>query len=284
MCTFVIEDTLDSEIERFLNEDISNGDITSDLFIDATSISNAEILSREPGILSGRSKITQIFNHFNIESNWLFQDGNSFSDNSQIVKLNGLSKSILLSERVSLNLLGHMSGIATSTNNAVKITKQISPHTNISATRKTLPGLRKYEKYSVIVGGGLPHRYDLNEMILIKDNHSKLINNLQKSISSVRNQIGSSKKIELEVDSLESAMKAINLDIDIILLDNMQPEDILKFMNKIKSISQKIPLTEASGGITMSNLQNYASTGVDIISMGALTHSSKSINFSLQII
>ena len=284
MCTFVIEDTLDSEIERFLNEDISNGDITSDLFIDATSISNAKILSREPGILSGRSEITQIFNHFNIESNWLFQDGNSFSDNSQIVKLNGLSKSILLSERVSLNLLGHMSGIATSTNNAVKITKQISPHTNISATRKTLPGLRKYEKYSVIVGGGLPHRYDLNEMILIKDNHSKLINNLQKSISSVRNQIDSSKKIELEVDSLESAMKAINLDIDIILLDNMQPEDILKFMNKIKSISQKIPLTEASGGITMSNLQNYASTGVDIISMGSLTHSSKSLDFSLQII
>ena len=284
MCTFVIEDTLDSEIERFLNEDISNGDITSDLFIDATSISNAEILSREPGILSGRSEISQIFNHFNIESNWLFQDGDSFSDNSQIVKLNGLSKSILLSERVSLNLLGHMSGIATSTNNAVKITKQISPHTNISATRKTLPGLRKYEKYSVIVGGGLPHRYDLNEMILIKDNHSKLINNLQKSISSVRTQIGSSKKIELEVDSLESAMKAIDLDIDIILLDNMQPEDILKFMNKIKSISQKIPLTEASGGITMSNLQNYASTGVDIISMGSLTHSSKSLDFSLQII
>ena len=284
MCTFVIEDTLDSEIERFLNEDISNGDITSDLFIDATSISNAEILSREPGILSGRSEITQIFNHFNIESSWLFQDGNSFSDNSQIVKLNGLSKSILLSERVSLNLLGHMSGIATSTNNAVKIMKQISPHTNISATRKTLPGLRKYEKYSVIVGGGLPHRYDLNEMILIKDNHSKLINNLQKSISSVRTQIGSSKKIELEVDSLESAMKAIDLDIDIILLDNMQPEDILKFMNKIKSISQKIPLTEASGGITMSNLQNYASTGVDIISMGSLTHSSKSLDFSLQII
>ena len=284
MCTFVIEDTLDSEIERFLNEDISNGDITSDLFIDATSISNAEILSREPGILSGRSEISQIFNHFNIESNWLFQDGDSFSDNSQIVKLNGLSKSILLSERVSLNLLGHMSGIATSTNNAVKITKQISPHTNISATRKTLPGLRKYEKYSVIVGGGLPHRYDLNEMILIKDNHSKLINNLQKSINSARNQIGSSKKIELEVDSLESAMKAIDLDIDIILLDNMQPEDILKFMNKIKSISQKIPLTEASGGITMSNLQNYASTGVDIISMGSLTHSSKSLDFSLQII
>ena len=283
MCTFVIEDTLDSEIERFLNEDISNGDITSDLFIDATSISNAEILSREPGILSGRSEISQIFNHFNIESNWLFQDGDSFSDNSQIVKLNGLSKSILLSERVSLNLLGHMSGIATSTNNAVKITKQISPHTNISATRKTLPGLRKYEKYSVIVGGGLPHRYDLNEMILIKDNHSKLINNLQKSISSVRTQIGSSKKIELEVDSLESAMKAINLDIDIILLDNMQPEDILKFMNKIKSLP-KPPLTEASGGITFSNLESYASTQVDIISMGTLTHSSKSIDFSLQII
>ncbi|NSL76506.1 MAG: carboxylating nicotinate-nucleotide diphosphorylase [Thaumarchaeota archaeon] len=274
---------MDSEIERFLNEDISNGDITSDLFIDATSISNAEILSREPGILSGRSEISQIFNHFNIESNWLFQDGDSFSDNSQIVKLNGLSKSILLSERVSLNLLGHMCGIATSTNNAVKITKQISQHTNISATRKTLPGLRKYEKYSVIVGGGLPHRYDLNEMILIKDNHSKLINNLQKSISSVRTQIGSSKKIELEVDSLESAMKAIDLDIDIILLDNMQPEDILKFMNKIKSLP-KPPLTEASGGITFSNLESYASTQVDIISMGTLTHSSKSIDFSLQII
>tara|TARA_B100000745_G_scaffold141934_1_gene92763 strand:- start:1097 stop:1459 length:363 start_codon:yes stop_codon:yes gene_type:complete len=120
-------------------------------------------------------------------------------------------------------------------------------------------------------------------MILIKDNHSKLINNLQKSISSVRTQIGSSKKIELEVDSLESAMKAIDLDIDIILLDNMQPEDILKFMNKIKSLP-KPPLTEASGGITFSNLESYASTQVDIISMGTLTHSSKSIDFSLQII
>ena len=283
MCTFVIEDTLDSEIERFLNEDISNGDITSDLFIDATSISNAEILSREPGILSGRSEITQIFNHFNIESNWLFQDGNSFSDNSQIVKLNGLSKSILLSERVSLNLLGHMSGIATSTNNAVKITKQISPHTNISATRKTLPGLRKYEKYSVIVGGGLPHRYDLNEMILIKDNHSKLINNLQKSISSVRNQIGSSKKIELEVDSLESAMKAINLDIDIILLDNMLIDDIKKFVKILKLHPTKQIITEASGGIDFSNLKSYASTGVDVISMGCLTHSSKSLDFSFKL-
>ena len=283
MCTSVIEDTLDTEIERFLQEDISNGDITSDLFIDSTSVSDAQILSREPGLLSGRKELTQIFDYFNIKSNWSFQDGEYFDSNTQIVKLNGSSKSLLLSERVSLNLLGHMSGIATSTNHAVTITKKISPNTNISATRKTLPGLRKYEKYSVIVGGGLPHRYDLNEMILIKDNHHKLITNLKESVNTARDKIDSNKKIELEVDSLESALNAVDLDVDIILLDNMTPEDISKFILKLKQLSEP-PLTEASGGINFSNLESYASTQVDIISMGTLTHSSKSIDFSLQII
>lgn len=283
MCTSVIDDTLDTEIERFLQEDISNGDITSDLFIDSTSVSDAQILSREPGLLSGRKELTQIFDYFNIKSNWSFQDGEYFDSNTQIVKLNGSSKSLLLSERVSLNLLGHMSGIATSTNHAVTITKKISPNTNISATRKTLPGLRKYEKYSVIVGGGLPHRYDLNEMILIKDNHHKLITNLKESVNTARDKIDSNKKIELEVDSLESALNAVDLDVDIILLDNMTPEDISKFILKLKQLSEP-PLTEASGGINFSNLESYASTQVDIISMGALTHSSKSIDFSLQII
>ena len=283
MCTSVIEDTLDTEIERFLQEDISNGGITSDLFIDPNSISDAQILSREHGLLSGRNELTQIFDYFNIKSNWSFQDGEYFDSNTQIVKLNGSSKSLLLSERVSLNLLGHMSGIATSTNHAVTITKKISPNTNISATRKTLPGLRKYEKYSVIVGGGLPHRYDLNEMILIKDNHNKLITNLKESVNTARDKIDSNKKIELEVDSLESALNAVDLDVDIILLDNMTPEDISKFILKLKQISEP-PLTEASGGINFSNLESYASTQVDIISMGALTHSSKSIDFSLQII
>lgn len=283
MCTSVIEDTLDTEIERFLQEDISNGDITSDLFIDPNSISDAQILSRESGLLSGRKELTQIFDYFNIKSNWSFQDGEYFDSNTQIVKLNGLSKSLLLSERVSLNLLGHMSGIATSTNHAVTITKKISPNTNISATRKTLPGLRKYEKYSVIVGGGLPHRYDLNEMILIKDNHHKLITNLKESVNTARDKIDSNKKIELEVDSLESALNAVDLDVDIILLDNMTPEDISKFILKLKQLSEP-PLTEASGGINFSNLESYASTQVDIISMGTLTHSSKSIDFSLQII
>ena len=283
MCTSVIEDTLDTEIERFLQEDISNGDITSDLFIDPNSISDAQILSRESGLLSGRKELTQIFDHFKIKSDWSFQDGEYFDSNTQIVKLNGLSKSLLLSERVSLNLLGHMSGIATSTNHAVTITKKISPNTNISATRKTLPGLRKYEKYSVIVGGGLPHRYDLNEMILIKDNHNKLITNLKESVNTARDKIDSNKKIELEVDSLESALNAVDLDVDIILLDNMTPEDISKFILKLKQISEP-PLTEASGGINFSNLESYALTQVDIISMGALTHSSKSIDFSLQII
>ena len=283
MCTSVIEDTLDTEIERFLQEDISNGDITSDLFIDPNSISDAQILSRESGLLSGRKELTQIFDYFNIKSNWSFQDGEYFDSNTQIVKLNGSSKSLLLSERVSLNLLGHMSGIATSTNHAVTITKKISPNTNISATRKTLPGLRKYEKYSVIVGGGLPHRYDLNEMILIKDNHHKLITNLKESVNTARDKIDSNKKIELEVDSLESALNAVDLDVDIILLDNMTPEDISKFILKLKQLSEP-PLTEASGGINFSNLESYASTQVDIISMGTLTHSSKSIDFSLQII
>lgn len=276
---------MDSELERFLNEDILNGDITSELFIKADETSNATIISRDSGILCGKNEITEIFSHFNIESHWLYQDGDKMSKDSKIVNLKGLSRSILISERVSLNLLGHMTGIATATHHAVEIVKKINLHTNISATRKTLPGLRNFEKYSVVVGGGFPHRYNLQEMILIKDNHIKLIDNLEKHIKSIRNQINSNKKIELEVNSLDFALRAINYDVDIILLDNMSVDDIKKFVTILKSSNPpKQILTEASGGITFSNLESYASTGVDIISMGCLTHSSKSLDFSLQII
>lgn len=276
---------MNSELERFLNEDIANGDITSDLFIKADETSNATIISRDSGILCGKNEITEIFSNFNIESHWLYQDGDKISKDSKIVNLKGLSRSILISERVSLNLLGHMTGIATATHYAVEIVKKINLHTNISATRKTLPGLRNFEKYSVVVGGGFPHRYNLQEMILIKDNHIKFIDNLEKHIKSIRNQINSNKKIELEVNSLDFALRAINYDVDIILLDNMSVDDIKKFVTILKSSNPpKQILTEASGGINFSNLESYASTGVDIISMGCLTHSSKSLDFSLQII
>ncbi len=274
---------MDSEIERFLKEDIADGDITSDLFIHANETSNAEIICRESGILSGKNELTQIFNHFMIESDWLYKDGDEILKDSSVVTLKGFSKSLLLSERVSLNLLGHMSGIATATRNAVDIVKNINKYTNISATRKTLPGLRKFEKYSVTVGGGLPHRNNLQEMILIKDNHIKLISNLGDNIQSVRNQIGSTKKIELEVDSLDSALRAIDYAVDIILLDNMSIDDIKKFVNILKLHPTKQIITEASGGIDFSNLKSYASTGVDVISMGCLTHSSKSLDFSFKI-
>tara|TARA_B100000949_G_C14279987_1_gene451410 strand:- start:263 stop:1093 length:831 start_codon:yes stop_codon:yes gene_type:complete len=276
---------MNSDLTRFLKEDYGHGDITSELLFPTNLRTKAVIITRETGIIAGCILVNELFQELDLVTDWHFQDGDTIKENDRIVSIEGSARHILALERTSLNILGHMSGIATNTKKAVDTVKKINPFTDVAATRKTLPGLRQLEKYSVIIGGGLSHRYDLHDMIIVKDTHLKLGKNIDSIIKLIKEKTNSSKKIEIETTTIKDAIKAAQLGADIIMLDNMTVDDVKKTISTIKQLhlSHKI-IFEVSGGINFSNLKNYASTNVDIISMGYLTHSSKSLDFSLKII
>ena len=276
---------MNSDLTRFLKEDYGHGDITSELLFPTNLRTKAVIITKETGIIAGCILVNELFQELDLITDWHFQDGDIIKENDRIVSIEGSARHILALERTSLNILGHMSGIATNTKKAVDTVKKIHPFTDIAATRKTLPGLRQLEKYSVIIGGGLSHRYDLHDMIIVKDTHLKLGKNIDTIIKLIKEKTNSSQKIEIETTTIKDAIKAAQLGADIIMLDNMTVDDVKKTISTIKQLhlSNKI-IFEVSGGINFSNLKNYASTNVDIISMGYLTHSSKSLDFSLKII
>ena len=276
---------MNSDLTRFLKEDYGRGDITSELLFSTTLKTKAVILTRETGIIAGCELINELFQELGLVTEWYFQDGNHIKENDRIVSIEGSARHILASERTSLNILGHMSGIATNTRKAVEIVKKINPLIDVAATRKTLPGLRQLEKNSVIIGGGLSHRYDLHDMIIVKDTHLKLGENIDTIIKLLKEKTNSNQKIEIETTNIEDAIKAAKLGADIIMLDNMTVDDAKKTINAVKqmNLSRNI-VFEISGGINFSNLKNYATTNANIISMGCLTHSSKSLDFSLKII
>ena len=276
---------MNSDLTRFLKEDYGHGDITSELLFPTNLRTKAVIITRETGIIAGCILVNELFQELDLVTDWHFQDGDTIKENDRIVSIEGSARHILALERTSLNILGHMSGIATNTKKAVDTVKKINPFTDVAATRKTLPGLRQLEKYSVIIGGGLSHRYDLHDMIIVKDTHLKLGKNIDSIIKLIKEKTNSSQKIEIETTTIKDAIKAAQLGADIIMLDNMTVDDVKKTISTIKQLhlSHKI-IFEVSGGINFSNLKNYASTNVDIISMGYLTHSSKSLDFSLKII
>jgi len=268
-----------SIVKSAMLEDLSpHGDVTTQL-IKSKKKFKAKIISNQKGIIGGLNFAKEAFKYFNKKINFITKtkDGRKINKGKVVATIVGNPKEILKSERVALNFLSLISGVATITNKFVSTVNGKS--CRICCTRKTLPNLRLVQKYAVKLGGGLNHRYNLSDEILIKDNHIKTNGNIKKLVErAIKNN--RKKKITVEVDNLNQLRKIIGLKFHRVLFDNMS----LKNLRKGIKISNKFYETEASGGITMSNLQNYASTGVDIISMGALTHSSKSINFSLQII
>ncbi len=251
------------------------GDITTKLL--SSKIKKAKIISNQDGIVGGLEFVKNTFKlidkkiKFKIKKN----EGTSIKKGNVVAILEGNVKNILIGERVSLNFLSHISGIATLTQNFVKKTKK---KTKICCTRKTIPNLRILQKYGVKLGGGINHRFNLSDEYLIKDNHISASQNLVKIIKkALKNKKG--KKITVEVDNLNQLKKIIGLKFDRILFDNMN----LKSLKKGVKISKKFYETEASGGITLKNVKKIASTGVDRISIGSLTHSSKAIDFKLEI-
>jgi nicotinate-nucleotide pyrophosphorylase (carboxylating) len=270
-------------VRQALVEDVGRGDITTQLTISEEKTAKAVIIAKEDGIICGVSIAQMVFNLTDkgIEFKALSKDGQLVKAGKTIAKISGSARSILTAERVALNLLSILSGIATKTREFVS---QIEPHkTKITDTRKTFPGLRELQKYAVRVGGGFSHRMGLDEMILIKDNHLKITDGLEKLPS-----VPKGYKIEVEVQNLDEFKHALRFKPDVIMLDNMGLEDMKKAVeirDNTEFISHHPPTKlEASGGVDLDSVKRIAATGVDIISIGELTHSVKAMDISLEVL
>ena len=268
------------ELIRFLQEDIGKGDITSNLL--PKKRIKAKIISRENGIVAGVKFARDIFNLKNCSVKILKKDGSAVKPNQTILEISGEAKNILSYERTALNLLSRMSGIATKTNSLVKKIRNVNSHTQLFATRKTAPGLRFFDKEAVKIGKGQKHRMSLDEMILIKDNHLAVAGSLSKILLMAKK---SRKDVEIEVENGEDALLAAAGGAKIIMLDNFSPKQITNTIRNLEKINlrKKVKL-EASGGITEKNIQSFAKTGIDMISVGQITNSVKGLDVSLEVI
>jgi len=267
---------LRSEIDRFVSEDLGECDESSTLVPEIGS--RASVVAREDCIISGLSEAEEILDYFGLGHERLYDDGEFVPAEATVVAIEGSSRKILQAERLVLNFISRMSGISTLTKECVLKAGEV----RIAATRKTTPGFRIYEKRAVALGGGDPHRFNLSDAVLIKDNHIKLLG-LEECIKVAKRQASFTKKIEVEVEDLSSMVRAAELGVDIIMFDNMPPEEISRGvqMLKGKGLRDKVFL-EASGGINPKNMQKYSACGVDVISMGALTRDARWIDLSLE--
>ncbi|MCP4395381.1 MAG: carboxylating nicotinate-nucleotide diphosphorylase [Alphaproteobacteria bacterium] len=280
---FVVRDV----VKLALEEDLGRaGDITTDNIIPSTSKTTAAIVVRKPGVVAGLPFLEMAFKMLDndIEINILKEDSSPVKAGDKIAEITGSSRAILSGERVALNFLGHLSGIATTTRKIADLIED--DDVKIACTRKTTPGLRSAEKYAVSMGGGANHRFGLDDGVMIKDNHIAVVGSITKAVEQIRSKIGHMVMIEVEVDTLEQFEECLAIEcIDAVLLDNMSP-DLLRQAVEMRNLyleenkGKKVTL-EASGGITISTIKEIASTGVDIVSIGWLTHSSPSLDYGL---
>jgi len=283
-------------VQLAIREDIGTGDITSRIFIPGGSESDGILIAKETGIIAGLPVAGYVLSQ--IDKDLLFtvniEDGSRVEKGSVIASVKGLTLSLLSAERVVLNFLQRLSGIATATN---KFTEKIKGYkTQILDTRKTTPGWRYLEKYAVKIGGGANHRMGLYDQILIKDNHLKIMESEKENgdigrlVKKAREQIANEVLIEVEVEDLYQIKDVVDAGIDIILFDNMVPSKINEAVRMVKELENsrgtgtgRAVLTEASGNITIKNVEEYAKTGVDRISIGAITHSTRALDISFDI-
>ncbi len=271
---------LRSQLEKFFIEDIGEQDITTDLiFADET---NGEIvfLAKDAGIFCGEEIIKSGFQLLNndISTRVFVKDGQAIKYGDQLAHVSGKIADLLKGERVILNLVQRMSGIATLTRKTVDTLD--SGHTKICDTRKTTPGLRMLEKYAVRCGGGFNHRFGLYDGVMIKDNHISFAGSITKAVEAIRKNAGHMVKVEVEAETEAQVIEAVSAGADVIMFDNRTPDEIKEL---IKLVPSHI-ITEASGGIQIANIADYRETGVDYISLGYLTHSYKALDISVKVL
>lgn len=269
----------DEIIERALREDINYVDAATDYLLDDDDVSTARFVAKASGVLCGIDIAVRVFEildkDISVQIN--IKDGGKVNKGEVIAVVTGKTKAILKAERTALNILQHMSGIASETAKYAECCKGTNAH--VTETRKTLPGLRAIEKYAVTVGGGKNHRYNLSDAAMLKDNHIDAYGSITKAVEALRSKIGHMIKIEVEVRNEDELREALACNADVIMLDNMTCEQ----MKKCVEIADGKAVLEASGNVTLENMTEVAATGVDIISVGALTHSVKAFDISLKI-
>jgi nicotinate-nucleotide pyrophosphorylase (carboxylating) len=282
---FLPRKILEEKLLKMLAEDAGQGDITTSLIVSDKCMAEAEVIAKESGVIAGIEEAKILLESTGLKVEALTADGESVKAKQTLLKIHGDARTTLAVERTLLNILSRMSGIATTTRFLVEKIKKAGLKTKVACTRKTAPGLLYFDKKAVLVGGGDTHRLHLDDMVLIKDNHIAIIGSVEKAVKKAKEGCSFSKKIEVEVTSMEDALAAAKAGADIIMLDNFSPDQIKEAVKQLKKAGflGKI-LLEASGGITTENILEYASTGVDIVSLGEITDSAKTLDISLEIV
>lgn len=280
---FMPRKLMEEKLKQLLAEDVGQGDVTSEAVVPAGLKIEAVVLAKQAGVAAGIEEITIFMESLGLSVKAEVADGDEIRSGSVILNISGNARAILSAERTMLNLLSRMSGIATATRKLTEKLRKANLTAKVAATRKTVPGLQYFDKKAVLVGGGDPHRLRLDDMILLKDNHLAVTGSIANAVKKAK-AASVNKKIEVEVTSIEDALKAAEAGADIVMLDNFSPRQVREAVEALKKAGffRKI-LLEVSGGITEQNLMEYASAQVDVISMGALTHSAKALDISLEV-
>jgi nicotinate-nucleotide pyrophosphorylase (carboxylating) len=272
---FLVERAVAAALEEDLGQ---AGDITTDPIIPAHATAEAEIVARKEGVIAGLDLAAASFKALDPDSKFVADvaDGARVAAGARLARIQGKARALLSAERVALNFLGHLSGIATLT--AAYVAAIEGTKARIACTRKTTPGLRAFEKYAVRAGGGFNHRFGLYDAVLIKDNHIAAAGGLAQALAKLRARTGHLVKVEVEVDTLDQLDEALHFPIDAVLLDNMDAATLKK---AVALVNGRV-LTEASGGVSLETVRKIAETGVDLISVGALTHSAPRLDLALE--
>jgi nicotinate-nucleotide pyrophosphorylase (carboxylating) len=273
------------DITRILYDDVGFEDITTKALIPPDLEIEAEIICKEDGVIAGVELADDIFKEFLIKTSIKRYDGDPVSAGDVVMTLQGDARSIITVERTALNLLMRMSGIASLTSKMVGDVKGVNKDVILAGTRKTTPGLQFFEKDAVRAGGGDTHRYRLDDAVLIKDNHIAVVGSVKGAVERAKNYVSFTKKIEIEVESSADALEAAASGADIVMLDNMSPEEVQNVLEELENagLREKV-LIEVSGGINPGNILEYAEKGVDVISTGYITHSAKALDLSLEVL
>jgi len=271
-------------VRGFISEDLGYGDITSDALIPSDMRAEARLYFKEPGVAAGLEEATAVFTLLGCEVTSHAVDGDKVEAKQILLNVDGPARALLAGERVALNIVSHMSGIATATALILESARKKNPKIRVAATRNTLPGLKNLEKKSVELGGGDTHRLRLDDCVLIKDNHLELFPNITEAVQKARENVSFTKKIEVEVRSTAQAEEAAEAGADIIMFDNMTPTQMRDTLQALDAKNlREGHIFEASGGINAGNAPEYAASGVDVISLGSLTHSAKALDVKLEI-
>jgi len=269
----------------FLEEDVGLGDITTEAVVPSGTKTRAQIVMKEASVVAGLSEVGILFETLGTKFAAKAKDGDEVASGAIVAYVEGDGRVVLETERTVLNILMRMSGIATATRNLVKKVKGAGLDVRIAATRKTAPGLRYFDKKAVVIGGGDPHRFRLDDAYLVKDNHIRIAKGMRHAIERIRSVASFPKTLEVEAKTLEQAVEAAELGVNAVMLDNMTPKEAEKTMKALtaKNLRNKT-LIEISGGVSEENLLEYARLRPDVISLGSLTHSVRAVDMSLEVI